>query len=210
MPDTPDLIQALLDAIGADDDARAERAAQAFASQPGVLPALRPLLIDPSADRRWWAVRSLALVGGAEAERLLIERLTDEDEATRCAAALGLGQLRSEAAIPHLIAALRDASGWMRDSSADALSMIGAPALPALVEAMGDGRDPVRVRATRAACRIVGPNLKGKTLNEYDKRYYPALTALYTALNDPNRLVRTNAFDTLNGLGLFDEVHIAP
>jgi HEAT repeat protein len=109
-----------------------------------------------------------------------------------------------------LIAALRDASGWMRDSAADALSMIGDAALPALVDAMADSRDPIRVRATRAACRIVGPALKGKTLNEYDKRYYPALTALYTALNDPNRLVRTNAFDTLNGLGLFDEVHIAP
>lgn len=210
MSDTPDLIQALLDAVAAGDDEQAERVARAFASQPFVLPALRPLLSDPSADRRWWAVRSLALIGGAEAERLLIERLTDEDEPTRCAAALALGELRAEAAIPHLLAALRDASGWMRDSAADALSMIGDPALPGLVEAMGDGRDPIRVRATRATCRIVGPALKGKTLNEYDRKYYPALTALYTALNDSNRLVRTNAFDTLNGLGLFDEVHIAP
>jgi HEAT repeat protein len=109
-----------------------------------------------------------------------------------------------------LLAALGDASGWVRDSAADALSMIGDAALPGLVEAMSDGRDPIRVRATRATCRIVGPGLKGKTLNEYDRKYYPALTALYTALNDPNRLVRTNAFDTLNGLGLFDEVHIAP
>lgn len=210
MPDTPDLIQALLDAVAAGDDEQTERAARAFASQPFVLPALRPLLSDPSADRRWWAVRSLALIGGAEAERLLIEHLTDEDESTRCAAALALGHLRAEVAIPHLLAALRDASGWMRDSAADALSMIGDAALPGLVEAMSDSRDPIRVRATRATCRIVGPALKGKTLNEYDKKYYPALTALYTALNDPNRLVRTNAFDTLNGLGLFDEVHIAP
>lgn len=204
------MIQALIDAVTAEDDAQAERVAQAFATQPFVLPALRPLLSDPHADRRWWAVRSLALIGGEEAERLLIERLTDEDEATRCAAALALGQLRAEAAIPYLLAALRDASGWMRDSAADGLAMIGDPALSGLVDAMADGRDPIRVRATRAACRIVGPALKGKTLNEYDKKYYPALTALYTALNDPNRLVRTNAFDTLNGLGLFDEVHIAP
>jgi HEAT repeat protein len=210
MSDSSDLIQALLDAVAAGDDEQAERVALAFATQPFVLPALRPLLGDPSPDRRWWAVRSLALIGGPEAERLLIERLSDEDEPTRCAAALALGQLRAEAAIPHLLAALRDASGWMRDSAADALSLIGDQALPALVEAMSDARDPIRVRATRATCRILGPALKGKTLNEYDKRYYPALTALYTALNDPNRLVRTNAYDTLNGLGLFDEVHIAP
>jgi HEAT repeat protein len=210
MSDTSDLIQALLDAITAGDDEHAERVARAFAAQPGVLPALRPLLGDPSADRRWWAVRSLALIGGPEGERLLIERLSDEDEPTRCAAALALGQLRSEPAIPHLLAALRDASGWMRDSAADALAMIGDPALPGLVDAMADSRDPIRVRATRAGCRIVGPALKGKTLNEYDRRYYPALTALYTALNDPNRLVRTNAFDTLNGLGLFEQVYLAP
>jgi HEAT repeat protein len=210
MSDPLDLIQALLDAVAAGDDAQAERAAAAFASQPFVLPALRPLLSDPSADRRWWAVRSLALIGGAEAERLLIERLTDEDAPTRCAAALALGQLHAASALPHLLVALGDASGWVRDSAADALSMIGDASLPGLVEAMSDARDPIRVRATRATCRIVGPALKGKTLNEYDRKYYPALTALYTALNDPNRLVRTNAFDTLNGLGLFDEVHIAP
>lgn len=210
MSDTSDLIQALLDAIAAGDDERAERAARAFATQPCVLPGLRPLLGDPSADRRWWAVRSLALIGGEDAERLLIEGLSDADEPTRCAAALALGQLRSELAIPHLLAALRDASGWMRDSAADALSMIGDAALPALLEAMVEARDPIRVRATRATCRIIGPALKGKTLNEYDRKYHPALTALYTALNDPNRLVRTNAYDTLNSLGLFDEVHIAP
>lgn len=210
MSNPSDLIQALLDAIDAGDDAQTERVARAFATQPFVLPALRPLLGDASADRRWWAVRTLALIGGEDAERLLIERLNDEDEPTRCAAALALGQLRSEDAIPHLLAALRDESGWMRDSAADALSMIGDAALPGLVEAMSDTRDPIRVRATRATCRITGPALKGKTLNEFDKKYYGALTALYTALNDPNRLVRTNAYDTLNGLGLFDEVHIAP
>ena len=88
--------------------------------------------------------------------------------------------------------------------------MIGVPSLPGLVEAMADTRDGVRVRATRATGRIVGPALAGKTLNEYGREYLPALTALYTALNDPNRLVRTNAFDTLNGLGLFDQVYIAP
>jgi HEAT repeat protein len=210
MSNTSDLIQGLLDAISAGDDEQTERVCRAFASQPGVLPALRPLLGDPNADRRWWAVRSLALIGGQEAERLLVERLEDEDEATRCAAALALGELRAEHAIPHLLAALCDSSGWMRDSAADALSMIGEPAMPALVDAMADRRDPIRVRATRALCRIVGPALKGKTLNEYEPKFYPALTALYTALNDPNRLVRTNAFDTLNGLGLFEQVYIAP
>lgn len=210
MSDTDDLIQALLDAIRSDDDEQAERVAAAFATQPGVLPALRPLLGDPDENRRWWAVRGLALIGGDEAERLLADQLADLDEPTRCAAALGLGQLRSEPAIPLLLAALTDPSGWVRDSAADALSMIGVPALSGLVEAMQDTREGVRVRASRAIGRIVGPALAGKTLNEYGREYIPALTALYTALNDPNRLVRTNAYDTLNGLGLFDEAYMAP
>jgi HEAT repeat protein len=210
MSDTSDLIQALLDAIAATDDEQAERVVQLFAAAPGVLPALRPLLDDPDANRRWWAVRSLAVIGGGEAERLLAQHLSDPDEPTRCAAALGLGQLQSEDAISLLLAALADASGWVRDSAADALSMIGIRALPGLVDAMTDVRDGVRVRASRAIGRIVGPALAGKTLNQYGREFAPALTALYTALNDPNRLVRTNAYDTLDGLGLFDQVYIAP
>lgn len=43
MPDSLDLIQALLDAVAADDDEDAERIARLFATQPHVLPALRPL-----------------------------------------------------------------------------------------------------------------------------------------------------------------------
>jgi HEAT repeat protein len=210
MSDTSDLIQALLNAIAADDDEQAERVVRAFATLPGVLPALRPVLGDPDENRRWWAVRGLALIGGEEAERLLAEHLSDPDEPTRCAAALGLGQLRAESAIPLLLTALADPSGWVRDSAADALAMIGAPSLPGLVEAIADTRDGVRVRASRAIGRIVGPALAGKTLNDYDREYIPALTALYTALNDPNHLVRTHAYDTLNGLGLFDQVYIAP
>jgi HEAT repeat protein len=210
MPETNDLIQGLLDAIAADDDEQAERVAQAFATLPAVLPALRPLLSDPDPNRRWWAVRSLALIGGDEANRLLEEHLTDADEATRCAAALGLGQLRVAAAIPLLLAALADSSGWVRDSAADALALIGEPSLVGLVEAIQDSRDGVRVRVSRALGRIVGEALHGKTLNQYGREYFPALTALYTALNDPNRLVRTHAFDALDGLGLFDQVYIAP
>ena len=210
MSDTSDLIQTLLAAIAAENDEQAERVVHAFATLPGVLPALRPLLGDPDANRRWWAVRALAVIGGDQAERLLAEHLSDADEPTRCAAALALGHLHSDAGIPVLLVALTDVSGWVRDSAADALAMIGVPALPGLVEAMKDTREGVRVRASRAIGRVVGPALTGKTLNEYGREYIPALTALYTALNDPNRLVRTNAYDTLNGLGLFDQVYMAP
>ena len=133
-----DTIQALLDAIDAGDDEAAEHVAQTCAGQTALLPALRPLLADADPDRRWWAVRTLAVIGGEEAGALLMSCLIDPDEATRCAAALGLGQLRATAAIPALTAQVGDANGWVRDTAADALAIIGEPALPALVETLSD------------------------------------------------------------------------
>ena len=131
-----DAVQALLDGIDAGDDEAAERVAQSCAGQTTLLPALRPLLADAEPDRRWWAVRTLAVIGGEEAGALLMSHLSDPDEATQCAAALGLGQLRTTAAIPALMAQLGDVNGWVRDTAADALAMIGEPALPAMVETL--------------------------------------------------------------------------
>jgi HEAT repeat protein len=207
-----DLIEALLEAIAQGDDETAEAAAQACAGRPRLLPALRPLLVDDDPDRRWWAVRTLALIGGPDALKLLVERLADPDEATRCAAALGLGQLRSASAVEPLAAALADPSGWVRDSAADALALIGEPALPALVSLMQgapDGApshtpDGVRVRAAGALRKIVAPALTGLSVNQYPPQYMPALDVLFQALNDPNRLVRHNAYETLDRLGLLD------
>ena len=151
----PDLVQALLSAIASGDDAATEAAAQALAGKRSLLPALRPLLTDADPDRRWWAVRTLALIGGDDAARLIIERLADDDEPTRCAAALGLGELRYSQATSALVARLADDSGWVRDSAADALAMLGEPAITALVEALADHRDGVRVRAASALRRIL-------------------------------------------------------
>jgi hypothetical protein len=201
-----DQVQALLDAISAGDDEAAERSAHACAGQARWLPALRPLLSDANPDRRWWAVRTLALIGGGEAEELLLRHLTDPDEATRCAAALALGQLRVADAVPALIARLADDSGWVRGSAADALAMIGDPAVPALVQALADVRDGVRVRAAGALRKAIVSALSGLTTMQFDPQYWPAIAALFQALNDPNRLVRHNAYEALDRLGLLEVV----
>ncbi len=207
---TADLIQALLMALTECDDGATEAAAQACAGRADLIPALRPLLADADADRRWWGVRVLALVGGAQAATLAEARLADPDEATRCAAALALGQLRAAGSISALIATLADESGWVRDSAADALALFGEPALPALVTALADARDGVRVRAAMALRKLVTPALAGLTLSTYPPQFWPALTALFQALNDPNRLVRHNAYEALDKLGLLEIVLIAP
>ena len=97
----------------------------------------------------------------------------DPDEATRCAAALGLGQLRAAAAVPALTAQLGDANGWVRDTAADALAMIGEPALPALVETLNDGPDGARVRAAGALRKIVGAALTDRQTGEFEPQFWP-------------------------------------
>ncbi len=208
-PAGADLVQALLEAVAVGDDEAAERAARACTGQAWLLPALRPLLADGDADRRWWAVRVLALLDSEEAAPLLIERLHDPDEGVRCAAALGLGELASTASVPALVASLADASGWVRDSAGDALAQIGASALPALVAAM-QGPDGVRVRAAAALRKIVVADLHRLAINQYPPLYGPALTVLFRALNDPNRLVRHSAHDALERLGLLETVFFRP
>jgi Uri superfamily endonuclease len=201
-----DAIQMLLDAIQTGDDAATERAAQSSAGRPDLLLALRPLLADTDADRRWWAVRTLALIGGEESCGLLAWHLTDSDEATRCAAALGLGQLCATGAIPGLIGRLTDDSGWVRDAASDALAMIGEPALSALTQALADARDGVRVRASGALRKIAVRTLAGRPGADFGPQFWPAIAALFVALNDPNRLVRHNAYETLDRLGLLDTI----
>ena len=206
--DGADRIQTLVDAIDAADDEAAERAAQACAGETALLPALRPLLADADSDRRWWAVRTLALIGGPDATTFLLPHLTDPDEATRCAAALALGQARAAEAVPALVARLTDESGWVRDSAADALALIGDAALPALVQALSDERDGVRVRAAGALRKAIVPALRGLKTPEYGAQYWPPVGALFEALNDPNRLVRHNAYEALDRLGLLEMVVI--
>lgn len=208
--DIGDTVQALLDAIAAGDDVQAETVAASFAGRSDRLPALRPLLADTDANRRWWGVRVLALIGGEEAVALAIRHLTDPDEATRCAAALALGYLKASEAVPELIARLADESGWVRDSAADALALIGEGAVLALVGALADHRDGVRVRAAGALRKIVVSRLAGLPADQFPASFGPAIQALFAALNDPNRLVRHNAFEALAQLGLFNDVLVAP
>jgi HEAT repeat protein len=207
----PDLVQALLSAIASGDDAATEAAVQALAGKRSLLPALRPLITDADPDRRWWAVRTLALIGGEDAARLIIERLADDDEPTRCAAALGLGELRYSQATSALVACLTANSGWVRDSAADALAMLGEAAISALVEALADHRDGVRVRAASALRRILlARDQEADTTPEIARDRLPAITALFAALNDPNRLVRHHAQQTLDRLGLLETVWVDP
>jgi HEAT repeat protein len=190
----------LLNAIDAGNDEEAEDAVLALcAGNDDALPLLAALAQAPVDDYRWWAVRGLAELGEEDAAQreaampILLEALHDPDDAIRCLSATALGQMHATGAIPALAILLADSSGWVRGAAADGLAMIGEPAIPALGAAIQDDREGVRVRAARALYKIKSPK---------------AAPWLFPALNDPNPIVHTYAYETLDELGLLTTVLI--
>src|SRR2546427_8727434 len=65
-----------------------------------------------------------------------IDLLKDKDWYRRREAAITLGEMGDERAIPHLIAALRDSEWNVREAAEDALAQIGSPAVEPLLKAL--------------------------------------------------------------------------
>jgi HEAT repeat protein len=185
-------------AIDADDDEAAERAVTTLSALDGpALPMLVGLCRSADYDRRWWGVRAVAeLAEEHPAQRdlampTLLEALNDAEDSIRCVAALALGQMQATSAIPALTLLLADTSGWVRGAAANALALIGEPAVPALGEALQDPREGVRVRAAYALHRI---------------RSVKSARWLFPALNDPNHIVHTYAYEALDEMGLLNTI----
>jgi HEAT repeat protein len=192
------LLQPLLDAIAAGDDDAAEAAVARLSALDGAgVAQLVHLCAEGDDDQRWWGVRTAAEVADqqpATREQIipaLLSALNDREDSVRCVAALALGELGAASSIPALTLLLADTSGWVRGASADALALIGEPAVPALGEALQDPRDGVRVRAAYALHRI---------------KSVKSARWLFPALNDPNHIVHTYAYETLDEMGLLATV----
>lgn len=192
------LLQPLFDAIAAGDDDAAEAAVAALSALDGaVLSHLTHLSVDGDDDQRWWGVRALAEVATEHPEQrvhaipALLNALNDGEDSVRCVAALALGEACATSAIPALALLLADPSGWVRGAAADALALIGEPAVPALGEALQDPREGVRVRAAYALRRI---------------KSVKSARWLFPALNDPNYIVHSYAYEALDEMGLLTTV----
>jgi HEAT repeat protein len=147
-----------------------------------------------SADVRWWVARALAEVGGDGAVRPLICALADPDPDVRACAALALGQLRAGTAAPAVAHCLADVSAFVASIAADALTMIGEPAVAVLAEALNHEQAHTRLLAVRALGRIHSQK---------------AGTPLFGALEDRSYLVRYYAQEALDALGV-GMVYLAP
>ncbi len=110
-------------------------------------------LRDINKDRRRTAVMKLGMVGGDQAVRTLIGLIenSQEDLIVRGRAALMLGKLKDDRAVPHLIRAL-DAPGFVTPfNAAQALGKIGDPrAIDALLSFADNSNDKTRAAAVEA------------------------------------------------------------
>ena len=142
---------------------------------PAAVPGLMRALDDENRSVRISALRALATIGpGARsAVPRLVALLAGKDEADRESAAGALGQIgpEAESAIPALIEFLGSNSSHRNWSSskagpqhpaARALAKIGAPAVPTLINALGDDREFVRSEAAGALGEI-GPEAMAAT-----------------------------------------------
>ena len=115
-------------------------------------------LRDVNKDRRRTAVMKLGMVGGDQAVRTLINIVdnSQEDLIVRGRAALMLGKLKDDRAVPHLIRAL-EAPGFLTPyHAALALGKIGDPrAVGALLVFADSSRDKTREAAVQAL-RLLG------------------------------------------------------
>ena len=117
----------------------------------------------------------------------LLSVLSDPDPDMRACAALSLGRVGEGQAAPTLTVLLTDESAFVASIAADALAMIGQPAVEPLAKMLAEESSHARLLAVRALGHIGTQN---------------AIAPLFGALQDPSYLVRYYAQEALEALGV--------
>jgi len=188
------MLDDLLADLTSGDDTRAELAIPSLvALGADSIPALVDLTHSTHVDHRWWAVRALAQTPQAPTENLL-PLLNDPAPEVRAATALALSGHPDENSIPALINSLADADSLTAGLAGNALSAIGSPAVPALLEVMKEAPVGVRIIALRALGEI---------------RDHRAIPAMMKALEGESAILQYWANEGLERLGL-NMVYVKP
>ena len=139
------------------DEIRAENAASRLAALgSSAVPALEALLKSSNADHRWWAVRTLAQMSHIDTDSF-IDALEDVSAEVRQAAALALAAHPAEKAAPALVRALNDDDALVQTLAANALSAIGKPIVPILVDEFSRASASVKIHLMRVLADVRDP-----------------------------------------------------
>jgi len=158
MPDLQFLISNL---ISGDDQVAEATVVEIAALGDSALPALFDLLDTSDPEKRWWALRTLAVIPHPEVPRRLRKALSDLDPAVRQCAALGLSQQSTAEAIPDLINILDGRDRLLARLAGDALIAASSQAVPALIETLENGSQAAKIEAVRALALIGDKNSIG-------------------------------------------------
>lgn len=155
--------------------------------------AIESLVGASNPDRRFWAVRALWANGSEAAVSQLMALLTDPNEMVRSAAALSLGEMRAESAIPALLNAVATDKTSAGNHAADALAKIGATAAEGLIALLAHPKKYVRLRAAKALVPIESHDAIRPLIDRLD--------------NDESYLVRHYADVALKKMGVGQMVY---
>ena len=159
----------LLEELTCGDDERATAAAAGIAKAgESALPELGTLFESPDAERRWWAVRTLAEMGKPPVE-WLTRALGDASPDIRAAAALALAAHPTDEAASALVDGLGDVDGVVSVLCVSALNAIGSSAVPALLEAFASSSQRGQIQIMRALAGISDPRAIGLMLKATDE-----------------------------------------
>ena len=171
------------------DDSLAEIAMQKLAAlgKEAVSP-LCELANAPDPDQRWWAVSTLAQMQDVDVD-WLIAALDDDSVEVQQSAVLGLTKHPHPKVAPALLDLLPSPNSILRSLVTNALAALGADAIPALLDFLGEHKkqDAARLSAIRALASIG------------DTRAIPTLMA---ALEEDSVLIQHWAEEGLVKLGL--------
>lgn len=193
-PGTPH-IERFRAAAAAGEDAKAEALVPFLTAAD--LPILHQMVASADTDQRWWGLRALGQVGDGASIESITAALTDPHAENRAVAAMALGQRHAawphavNAALTQLVVLFGDVDGQVREAAVTGLAHCGDDAVAVLAAALDSAPEEVRVYAARTLYRI---------------GTHKTAPPLYRHLEDANPLVRHYAFETLDRLGLLENL----
>jgi len=182
-------LDALITDLTSGDESLAEAAMKELIEEgEDALAVLEDLLDSPDPDHRWWALSTAAQIESVDVD-WLVAALDDESVIVQQAAALGLAGRPCPEAATALTDALRSPDSMLVTLATNALTAIGADAVPALLAfwARPEQKNTARLGAIRALAEIA------------DVR---AISVLMEASEDDSALIAHWAEKGLENLGL--------
>jgi HEAT repeat protein len=177
-----------------EDEARAENAACELSKLgESILPSMEALLRSSIVDQRWWAIRTLAQMPETPVN-WLINALDDPANEVREAAALALITHPSQSAVPSLVRELMDADEVLGTLAVNALTAIGKPSIPMLLDAFQNASPRARIQIMRTLAEI---------------RDHRAISLMLKATEQDSAMLNYWAQEGLERLGL-NMVYITP